>query len=363
MPALQSETRGNPIRYVELVGGDPVLRSGQLPPVAGHGDFLVVRPRLAGVCRSDLKELLGIRPVRSDFGHEVVGTVESGSDGVPYQPGTLVCLDPHVHLQRTTAFADLMMARGDAASVSRAFHRLPPGVPIIRLILLEPLACAMHCINNVLRHLRAADLCGRRFAVIGAGIFGSLIALLALSLGAQVRLFNRGRPRLDFLEDRGLLKRDQLCLLDQPPADLAEVCVIATEFVELATLEAGAALLAPDGLITLFGGTHPGELLPRTSHELDWVRRSESVVGWSAGGVALSVAGTYGAISPDFERASELLVSSSLPVEALVSRQIALMELPAQLQWMARNGMLGKVVVTFDDIDVNAVGHCGKGEQ
>ena len=36
-------------------------------------DAVVVRPISVGLCISDVKEAKGLRPIRSDFGHEVYG--------------------------------------------------------------------------------------------------------------------------------------------------------------------------------------------------------------------------------------------------------------------------------------------------
>ncbi|HMA46477.1 MAG TPA: alcohol dehydrogenase catalytic domain-containing protein, partial [Frankiaceae bacterium] len=185
-----------------------VDRPDPAPPAAGWG---TVRPRLAGICGSDLATVTG----RSSFyfsplvslpfvpGHEVVGELQSDLDDLP--AGTRVVLDP-VLTCATRGLADPCpgcaagrTGRCDRVTVghlspglqtgycadtgggwSRAFvahrsqlHPVPDALPDGRAVLVEPLACAVHTA------LRARVAPGDRVLVVGAGAVG-LFTLLAL---------------------------------------------------------------------------------------------------------------------------------------------------------------------------------------
>jgi threonine dehydrogenase-like Zn-dependent dehydrogenase len=185
------------------------------PPALPSGDgWARVRPRLSGICGSDLATVTG----RSSFyfaslislpftpGHEVVGDLIDACDGEGGElpAGTRVVIAPVLGcdargLPRCDACASGRRSRcgrvtsghlapglqtgycadtGGGWSGQLVAHRsqlfaVPDELPDERAVLIEPLACAIHAVR------RAAVEPGERVLVVGAGAIG-LLTLLAL---------------------------------------------------------------------------------------------------------------------------------------------------------------------------------------
>jgi threonine dehydrogenase-like Zn-dependent dehydrogenase len=185
------------------------------PPALPAGDgWARVRPRLSGICGSDLATVTG----RSSFyfaslislpftpGHEVVGELIDSCDGAGGElaAGTRVVIAPVLGcdargLARCGACAAGQRSRceritsghlapglqtgycadtGGGWSGQLVAHRsqlfaVPDELPDERAVLIEPLACAIHAVR------RAAVQPGERVLVVGAGAIG-LLTLLAL---------------------------------------------------------------------------------------------------------------------------------------------------------------------------------------
>ncbi|MYW01924.1 alcohol dehydrogenase catalytic domain-containing protein, partial [Streptomyces sp. SID3343] len=103
-----------------------------------------VRVELAGVCRSDLKEVARERHGASQFGHELVGVVTESTLPAALPAGARVVLDPNVRLARTTGFAAALYAAGPADLLTTALPRVPDALPARRAVFAEPVACARH---------------------------------------------------------------------------------------------------------------------------------------------------------------------------------------------------------------------------
>jgi threonine dehydrogenase-like Zn-dependent dehydrogenase len=288
-----------------------------------------------GVCRSDLKEITGVRGGPSQFGHELVGVVEDGVLPV----GTRVCLDPNVPVHRGSGFAREIWVSGAPEDLAKALPRAPEGISARTLVFAEPTACAAHCVTMASRHAGAQP---RSVTVLGAGVAGVLIAGLAGFAGARVALHNRGRDRLDFLARRGVLPD---ALGRAVPRDSQDVVVVATSFVFPDLLRDALGLVRPGGVVMLYGGTKAGDRLPDLDCDLDAVRRGESA--WPAvwHGKPVVVGGSYGTGPMDFPRAMAAL-SNGLVVEPLVTGEVALADLPAELDRLTTERVLGKVLVT-----------------
>lgn len=169
-----------------------------------------VRPRLAGICGSDLATLTG----RSSFyfsplvsmpfvpGHEVVGELLDPMDDLP--AGTRTVLDPVLScaargLELCFSCADGATGRCDRVTVGHVspglqtgycadtgggwsgmlaahrsqLHPVPDRITDERAVLIEPLACAIHAA------LRGRPRPGQAVLVVGAGTVG-VLTLLAL---------------------------------------------------------------------------------------------------------------------------------------------------------------------------------------
>jgi threonine dehydrogenase-like Zn-dependent dehydrogenase len=191
-----------PLAPLRLVNREDPVRPGD-----GWGR---VRPRLSGICGSDLATISGgtsfyFSPLVSmPFvpGHEVVGDLLDDVDGLP--AGTRVVLDPvlscaargvapcpsceqgatgrcdrvtvgHVSPGLQTGYcADTGGGWGGVLMAHRSqLHPVPDRMTDTRAVLVEPLACAIHAA------LRARPEPGASVLVVGAGTVG-ILALLAL---------------------------------------------------------------------------------------------------------------------------------------------------------------------------------------
>jgi threonine dehydrogenase-like Zn-dependent dehydrogenase len=328
---------------VELGPDGPVLLHTPAERPPDGASAVLVRIELAGLCRSDLKEIAGDRPGVSQFGHEIVGVVaESTVPELP--PGSRVGLDPNVPaVRRGTGFATAMWLTGPADRVLAALPTLPSGIPARRLVFAEPVACVRHCLSALIGHL-GRPLRSLRLAVLGAGTAGVLTAGLALARGAEVVLGNRGADRAAFLRERRLVDAP-VGPLSELPSNAVDTAVITTSFVRPDVLAEALRVVAAGGLVLLYGGTAPGDRLPGLDCDLDTVRRTEIAVPARWRGKPVLVGGSYGTVPADFAAAVDALAESTLPVERMITCEVPLAGLPGVLREQVTGRALGKTLV------------------
>jgi threonine dehydrogenase-like Zn-dependent dehydrogenase len=210
------------------------LSSRADPRLPGEG-WVTVRPRLAGICGSDLATVTG----KSSFyfsplvslpftpGHEIVGDLDDGvrlADGSELAAGSRVVIDPVLGcaargFSLCSACAEGRTSRCDRITLghvspglqtgycadtgggwSRAFvahrsqvHPVPGDLSDERAVLVEPLACAVH----TARRARIGQ--GDRVLVIGAGSVGlfTLLALRALTPAGPVTVVAKHRRQVE----------------------------------------------------------------------------------------------------------------------------------------------------------------------
>ncbi|GAA4640493.1 zinc-dependent alcohol dehydrogenase family protein [Actinoallomurus vinaceus] len=343
-PDTRPATREAEPLSVELTGAGPRLSRAR-PRRPDTPDAVLVEPALVGICRSDLKEIAGMRPGPSQFGHELVGVVaRSSTSRLPV--GARVCLDPNVPALRGTGFARWMWAGGDGDLLARALPLAPAGVGDRRLVFAEPLACAAHCLTMIRRHLGGSDLRGATMCVLGAGTAGVLIARLAEAAGVRVLITNRDADRLTFLAERRVLPRTGGAPLGETSSDAHDIVVIATSYVRPEVLEHALRLAHRHGLVMLYGGTAAGDRLPGLGCDLDRVRRGELVQTTEWRGKPVRIGGSYGTTPGDFQHALRTLSDSpdGLGVERLITAEVSLPELPAVLRTLVEERRFGKVL-------------------
>jgi threonine dehydrogenase-like Zn-dependent dehydrogenase len=194
------------------------------PPAAGPGQVVVDIER-AGVCGTDVEiftgEMAYLHQGHAQFpmriGHEWCGTVSAVGDGV----------DPAWLGRRTTGDTMLGCGRCQRCLTGRqhvcedrfeigvrhgwpgalaeqmpvpvtALHPLPDSVDMTAGALVEPG-------GNALRSVEASCLApGDRVLVLGPGAIGLLVALFALSAGAEVHLMGRSAQSLEFARTLGV---------------------------------------------------------------------------------------------------------------------------------------------------------------
>jgi len=326
------------VSRLELCDGGVRLRREPWPRLDGSPSA-IVSPVLAGLCSSDLKEVRRAREARSDFGHEVVGVVHASN--VPgLAPGARVCLDPHVPVRRTTAFATAMLVAGEESAVCAALPAAPAGAPDERAVFLEPLACVAHCATKV--------PAGANVAIVGAGTAGVLLSVLLRLAGCQVAIVNRGQERIDAL--RGLRLLAGTRLPDAP--GVFETVVVTTATLDDAGFERAWELLPQTGgRLVLFGGIPGGWRVPGTGLALDALRRREDVMTLEFAGKRAVVAGSHGPTAADFSAAATVLAAplpwTATHVEELIVERLDLQGLLSTLNAAAASGLdpVGKRVV------------------
>ncbi|MCK1635453.1 medium chain dehydrogenase/reductase family protein [Bradyrhizobium sp. 162] len=317
---------------VTLTGGVPSygpIRWG------GPAPEFVARVELAGLCRSDLREALGERAVRSDFGHELILRVLRAPGESSLQVGDRVVYDPHIEIERTSGFAEMLFARGSPEALKKAFLRVPEAMPDEIALFCEPMACAVHAARALQRHYRPSNgqATARAVAFTAAGLASVLQAKILQAEGVAVTLYNRTWPRIEALRRSAVIETIDSSLLAAAVSDSFDAVVTSGAYSDAASLEVAFRIVRPGGLVLLFGGTHPGECTFGLL-DTDGIRKSERLQSVTISGKVVLVGGTYGATTADFADAIDMLHQSanSLCVRNLLDRRVRLSELPSHIR-------------------------------
>ncbi|HVB06629.1 MAG TPA: zinc-binding dehydrogenase [Acidimicrobiales bacterium] len=355
------------------------------PPALPAAGWRRLRPRLAGICGSDLSTLDGTSSryfepiVTFPFvpGHEVVGELVDGPDA-----GARVVIEPvlgcaargieppcapcasghkdrcenltlgHIHPGLQTGYcADTGGGWSEELVVHESQLRpVPDGLSDEAAVIIEPTACAVHAV------LRADVTQGERVIVLGAGTLGLLCvaALRQLALPAALLAVARHPVQRDLAATLGA---DQVVAEDDLPraarrlsasvavgrkegrlerlgggADVVFDCVGSS-----ASLAQSLAVTRPGGRIVLVG-------MPSTVH-VDlaplW-QRQVSLLGTYAYGTEEFV----GRVEPTFTFATELVAAAHL--ERLVTARYPLERYEDAVRHAANAGKRGAVKVAFD---------------
>ncbi len=302
-------------------------------PEPGPGD-LKLRVRYCGVCGSDLHEfrssvltVVGNRqtPIMGhEFSAEVVG-LAPGVEG--FVVGDLVVVNPVqpcgecrscesgrdnlceaislVGYQRPGAFAEYLCARA-----SRAV-KMPADAPADRLALTEPLAVALHAVNQ------GALQGGESVFIAGAGPIGALCVAAARHLGAgQVIVSEPVANRRALAQSLGA---DEVLDPSTAPASLRVLDLTGGGGVDLAIECVGAAKPLDDCLASIRrGGRAVIAGVFEQSHPIFLLR------------TMLFEHQLIGAFSyrEEFAQAADLIARGVIDVAPLMSRTVSLAELP-----------------------------------
>jgi cyclitol reductase len=341
-------------QYVRLVPTDGGLRAAvaRVAPWNGRQARAVIAPSVVGVCRSDLRELAGVRAIRHDFGHEIVARV------VTAEPAALrglveaaVCLDPHVDVTRTSGFGELIEIIAPVETVALALRPLPAPLANKLGIFVEPMACASHCVARALASPALPGDARGRAAVVGAGIAGTLIALGLEAAGLEVDVFNRSPARLDVLRERGVFPSTVLYRLATAERRYRTVVVATAELTHEA-LQWTFDAVVDGGTIMLYAGTTPG--VPVGGLDVDSIRRGEHRVAVEHADRTVHLVGTHGAIAADFDRATDLLQRDGdnalrMRLARLLGPELTLHEALVELPRHVHSGFVGKAYVRLRD--------------
>jgi threonine dehydrogenase-like Zn-dependent dehydrogenase len=343
--------------------GPLALRDIDPPELPGPG-WLRFRPRLAGICGSDLATIDGrssryFEPVVSfPFvpGHEVVGDLEDGRRAVVVpvltcatrgvEPACDQCAAGRINLCERIAFGHLepglqtgfCESTGGGWSEEMVVHasqvvEVPAEMPDDQAVMVEPLACAVHA---------ARQVDAGRVAVVGAGTLGLLTvaALRRLSPAAEVVATAKHPEQRRWAKELGA---DVVVA----PGELARAVRSATGSLVVGDHLTGGAAAVVDCVgseatltqaleVVAPGGTvHAVGMPARTTLDLTALWHRET-----------NLRGCYAYRADDFATAVELV--ASLDLGRLVSATYPLSRYEDAVDHAAHAGARGAVKVAFD---------------
>ncbi|MGW2725447.1 zinc-dependent alcohol dehydrogenase [Streptomyces sp. NPDC001492] len=326
------------------------------PPGPGEVELA---PAYVGICGTDLHIFHGDMDARvhtpAVLGHEMSGrVVRVGPDVEGWQPGDAVTVMPlrwddtcpacqagHQHICQHLDFIGIdspgaMQQRWTVPASTLV--RLPDSIPLDRAALVEPTAVAVHDVS------RAAVRDGEKVVVVGGGPVGILIALVARSAGAEVRVVELSAHRRLLAEELGLATWDPAD--DDVPALVGAWTGDAGADV---AFEVSGAAGGVDTAVDVLGvrgrlclvAIHPR---PRevNLHRFFW--RELTLVG----------ARLYD--RSDFEKAVALVADGTIPAERLISKVVPLTEAPSAFEALEGGGDVMKILVDCTDNTDDAQG-------
>ncbi|MEO6987732.1 MAG: zinc-binding dehydrogenase [Aquihabitans sp.] len=332
-------------------------------------EWVRLRPRLAGICGSDLTTIDGhsshyFEPIVSfpfTPGHEVVGNLDDGSRAVlipvlscvtrGISPMCSACEAGRTNHCGRIAFGHLepglqtgfCETTGGGWSTEMVAHPsqilpVPEGLSDEAAVMVEPTACAVHAARMV-----AARGTHNTVAVIGSGTLG-LLTIAALraeaSIGALVatgKYPHQKTMATDLGADQVAAPRELARLVRSLTGAFVLDGGQLTDGVDLVvdcvgsetSLAQALQVVAPGGEVLVVG--MPGH----TSLDLTTLWHRET-----------AIRGCYAYTKPDFERAVELVAEADL--ERLVSATYPLARYADAIEHAANAGSRGAVKVAFD---------------
>jgi threonine dehydrogenase-like Zn-dependent dehydrogenase len=334
------------------------------PPELPGVDWLRFRPRLSGICGSDLATIDGqssryFEPIVSfpfTPGHEVVGDVEDGRRAVVVPVLTCVtrgvappcdqCAAGRINLCERIAFGHLepglqcgfCESTGGGWSQEMVVHptqvvEVPEALSDEQAVIVEPLACAVHAARQVV---------AGRVAVIGSGTLGllTIAALRRLSPATEILATSKHPDQRRWAKELGA---DAICA----PGELARTVRSTTGSLVIgdqltggaravvdcvgseATLTQALQVVAPGGTVHAVG--MPG----RTTLDLTGLWHRET-----------SLRGCYAYGRADFDTALDLV--ADLDLGRLVTATYPLSRYEDAIDHAAHAGARGAVKIAFD---------------
>jgi L-iditol 2-dehydrogenase len=329
---------------------DARLERVPVPPV-GTGEVRI-RIRAALTCGTDLKVFLRGYHARmivppAVFGHELAGVVDAVGPGVEeWRPGDRVvaansapcgsCF--YCHGDREELCDYLLFLNGAYAEyvtvpervVRKNLLRIPDSVPFEVAALTEPLACALHAIEQTGVRM------GETVAIVGAGPLGLLLTRCAVLEGARVLVLGRRPERLEAARAMGstgtfdVSGEGALAWIRERTAGRG-----ADRVIEAAgnpeAWEQAIALARRGGTVNLFGGCAGGTRISVDTARLHYE--------------ALTLLGTFHHTPRFIQAALDLLAQGAVPAATLIQERISLDRLPERLPGLAAGGGPLKVAV------------------
>lgn len=176
-------------------------------PVPSPGE-VIIRPRVAGLCATDLEIVKGYSGFAGVLGHEFVGVVASRGSKLDGRRvvGEINCvcgkcdlcgsgLSNHCRKRTVLGIVGRDGAFAEAFALpERNCHEVPEGLPDEEAVFAEPLAAAM----QVLRQVKIESK--TNVVVLGTGRLGILICQVLAKTGCKLVGVGRNRRTLDLLD-------------------------------------------------------------------------------------------------------------------------------------------------------------------
>lgn len=327
-------------------------------PTPEPGKVLVKVTR-TGICTFERRIYSGAQkhvPMPSIAGHEVAAMVIDAPDDTGLKPGDSVAMDLVYRCGRCyycVRGQDNQCVRlytegltwdgynvigggfGEYISVDPAkVFKVDPSVPHHIIALAEPLGCILHSYSKTTVGL------GDTVSVIGAGTMGSLHVVLAKLYGCKVLVSDPDEERLAFVRERlgadmtvNPTKADPITAARELSAGRGTNAVFVTAGVGAAA-EQAIEMAGKYSTVVLYASTHPAAKI-----SVDWNRIHYNEI---------RIDGTESRTRDNVRTAAELLPKLKDDLEHLVSRQIPLEELPADLERGVPTGATQRVVVNME---------------
>lgn len=366
-------------RFPGLLAGPvaPLRLVHREPPAARHDGWVRVRPRLSGICGSDLATLSGHASlylsalVSMPFvpGHEVVGETVDDAPGLP--AGSRVVLDSVLScaargLEPCDACRSEQRNRCDRVTVGHVspglqtgfcadtgggwsgefvahvsqLHAVPDDLDDQRAVLVEPLACAVHAAR------RASVADGQSVLVVGAGAVGLFVtlALRELTPAAAITVVAKHRRQAELARRFGATEV-------VAPRDVVGGVRRATRALRLEPERGSAYLLGGvDVAVDAVGSRASVDTALRTTRAGGRVLLAgmpgDSVDMTPAWFRELEVTGAYATAGDAFDVAMSL--AAAAPLDGLLGVAYPLARWREALDHAHQAGRLGTVKVAFD---------------
>lgn len=330
--------------------GNQRFRYGESTPVTPKPGEAQIRVAYGGICGTDLHIYHGNMDRRVTtpqiIGHEISGVVTalgSGVEGIKVGDRVAIMpLDTDRCLERDEAYSHIcehlkfmgIDTPGGFQSYwtvpAYTLHRLPPALSLKHGALIEPLAVACHDVR--MGQVKP----GETVVVLGGGPIGTLIAMVAQSVGADVIVSEINPYRLEFARSPGI------DTVNPNETDLPT-------YVNDKTSGRGV-----DVVFEVTGSSAGAEMMTK----LPRIRGRIVIVGIASKPVPvdlfrvfwreLNLQGARVYEHQDFDRAIELAADGKLALDRIISEVRPLEELPQALDVLEKGGDVMKILLEVD---------------
>lgn len=334
--------------------GDIRIEKEPIPEI-GPEDALV-KMAVCGICTSDTLPWYVRRKAPIVLGHEPAGTiVDVGARTSGFSTGDRVFVHHHApcmrcrlcrrgHFSMCPTWKASALDPGGLAEFVRVpglnlatdTLKLPASLSLEDGAFVEPTACAVQALKRRARMRR-----GDRVLIIGMGIMGQILALVARHYGASAVIAADLVPyRLAKARELGVdagvdVTRETLVesVAAATGGDLADVVVVGPGTIT--AMEAGLSAVGVGGTVLLFTPAEPGRTL--TVDPYDLYSRD------------ITLTASYSCGPPDTQEALDIVGLGVVSAEKLVTHRFSLEETAAGFQTVADAGESIKTLIIIDE--------------